>query len=85
MGKTTAKPGSFSSDPTRDSTADRPSSGCAHAPTGRSALEMLKAERLQGYIVTFCAKLDSMLGGGVPLGKITEFCGAPGTGKTQLR
>ena len=25
-----------------------------------------------------------MLGGGVPVGKITEFCGAPGVGKTQI-
>lgn len=25
-----------------------------------------------------------MLGGGVPLTKLSEFCGAPGIGKTQL-
>eukprot|EP01121_Diplochlamys_sp_Union-15-3_P004648 TRINITY_DN14839_c0_g1_i1.p1 TRINITY_DN14839_c0_g1~~TRINITY_DN14839_c0_g1_i1.p1 ORF type:complete len:147 (-),score=17.80 TRINITY_DN14839_c0_g1_i1:88-528(-) len=25
-----------------------------------------------------------MLGGGVPLGKLTEFCGVPGIGKTQM-
>uniref|UniRef100_A0A2C9KIX7 DNA repair protein RAD51 homolog 3 n=1 Tax=Biomphalaria glabrata TaxID=6526 RepID=A0A2C9KIX7_BIOGL len=25
-----------------------------------------------------------MLGDGIPLGKITEICGAPGLGKTQL-
>ena len=25
-----------------------------------------------------------MLGGGIPLGKITEFCGVPGIGKIQL-
>lgn len=54
-------------------------------PTGQSALELLKVEQLQGYIVTFCAKVDAMLGGGVPLGKITEVCGAPGVGKTQIR
>lgn len=53
-------------------------------PAGHSALELLKAEQLRGHIVTFCARVDSMLGGGVSLGKITEFCGAPGTGKTQL-
>ena len=82
MGKTPARP---SSDPAEEATTNRQSGGCVHVPIGRSALEMLKAERLQGCIVTFCAKLDSMLGGGVPLGKITEFCGAPGTGKTQLR
>ena len=42
-------------------------------------------EQLQGYIVTFSAKIDGILGGGVPLGKITELCGAPGVGKTQFR
>ena len=35
--------------------------------------------------MTFCAGVDGMLGGGVPLGKVTEFCGAPGLGKTQFR
>jgi RAD51-like protein 2 len=35
--------------------------------------------------VTFSAGVDGMLGGGVPLGKITEICGAPGVGKTQFR
>ena len=30
-------------------------------------------------------QVDSMLGGGVPVGKITELCGAPGVGKTQFR
>jgi RAD51-like protein 2 len=35
-------------------------------------------------IVTFCKGVDSIMGGGVPLGQITEFCGVPGIGKTQL-
>ena len=35
--------------------------------------------------MTFSASVDEMLGGGVPLGKITEICGAPGVGKTQFR
>jgi len=39
-------------------------------------------------IPTFCKALDNMLDGvtvnGIPLGKITEFCGPPGIGKTQL-
>ena len=30
-------------------------------------------------------QMDDLLGGGVPLGKITEFAGAPGIGKTQMR
>ena len=49
-----------------------------------SALDLLKLEEMQGHVVTFCAKIDEMLGGGVPVGKITEFCGAPGIGKTQI-
>lgn len=28
--------------------------------------------------------MDAMLGGGVKLGQLTEFCGVPGVGKTQL-
>ena len=35
-------------------------------------------------IITFCKSIDTMLGGGVPLGQITEICGLPGIGKTQL-
>jgi len=39
-------------------------------------------------IQSFCKALDNLLEGvtvnGIPLGKITEFCGPPGIGKTQL-
>ena len=52
---------------------------------GHSALELLHQEKQQGSIVTFCARVDEMMGGGVALGKVTEFCGAPGLGKTQIR
>ena len=48
-----------------------------------TALEMLRHEKSSPAIVTFCEDVDEMLGGGVPLGKITELCGAPGVGKTQ--
>lgn len=47
-----------------------------------TALELLEQE--QGFVITFCATLDEALGGGVQLTKITEVCGAPGIGKTQL-
>ncbi|KAI0223234.1 DNA repair RAD51-like protein 3 [Lamellibrachia satsuma] len=47
-------------------------------------LDMLQEPRLQQYIVTFSEQLDGILGGGVPLTRITEFCGAPGIGKTQI-
>ncbi|XP_074537696.1 DNA repair protein RAD51 homolog 3 [Halichoeres trimaculatus] len=50
-----------------------------------SALELLQREEEEPKsIVTFCSQLDAALTGGVPVGKITEICGTPGTGKTQL-
>jgi len=51
---------------------------------GRSAREKLEESARLPPIVTFCASLDDVLGGGVPLGRMTEFCGLPGVGKTQL-
>ncbi|XP_019854836.1 PREDICTED: DNA repair protein RAD51 homolog 3-like [Amphimedon queenslandica] len=51
---------------------------------GCTALELLSIEQDLDHIVTFSAGIDGMLGGGVPVGKITEFCGSPGIGKTQL-
>ncbi|XP_060613027.2 DNA repair protein RAD51 homolog 3 isoform X1 [Anolis sagrei] len=49
-----------------------------------TALELLEKEQAQGFVVTFCSALDGVLGGGIQLAKITEICGAPGVGKTQL-
>ncbi|XP_066490972.1 DNA repair protein RAD51 homolog 3 isoform X2 [Tiliqua scincoides] len=49
-----------------------------------TALELLEEEQTQGFIITFCSALDDALGGGMQLTKITEICGAPGVGKTQL-
>lgn len=49
----------------------------------RTALELLATEDAPG-ILTFVREIDEMLGMGVAMGKITEFCGAPGLGKTQL-
>ncbi|XP_010869204.1 DNA repair protein RAD51 homolog 3 [Esox lucius] len=49
-----------------------------------TALELLEREQELGSIVTFCSALDTALGGGLPVGKTTEVCGAPGVGKTQL-
>ncbi|CAI5933890.1 unnamed protein product [Closterium sp. NIES-65] len=50
----------------------------------RSAWELLEAERGRGRVQTMCAELDAMLGGGVALQELTELCGPPGVGKTQL-
>ncbi|CAJ1085691.1 DNA repair protein RAD51 homolog 3 [Xyrichtys novacula] len=50
-----------------------------------SALELLQREEEEPKsIVTFCSQLDTALAGGLPVGKTTEVCGTPGTGKTQL-
>lgn len=59
--------------------------GGGGAPTSLTALELLQKEEEElRSIVTFSSQLDAALGGGVPLGKTTEVCGAPGVGKTQL-
>ncbi|XP_061694262.1 DNA repair protein RAD51 homolog 3 [Syngnathoides biaculeatus] len=49
-----------------------------------TALDLLHKEESLNRIVTFSSRLDAALGGGLPLGKTTEICGAPGVGKTQL-
>ncbi|XP_078110268.1 DNA repair protein RAD51 homolog 3 [Sander vitreus] len=49
-----------------------------------TALELLQKEEEMKSIVTFSSQLDAALGGGFPVGKTTEICGAPGVGKTQL-
>ncbi|XP_061590652.1 DNA repair protein RAD51 homolog 3 [Cololabis saira] len=56
--------------------------GGAAAPL--TALELLHKEEELGSIKTSSSQLDDALGGGLPLGKTTEICGAPGVGKTQL-
>lgn len=35
-------------------------------------------------IITSCRELDAALSNGIPIGVITEFCGPPGSGKTQI-
>ncbi|XP_030318497.1 DNA repair protein RAD51 homolog 3 isoform X2 [Calypte anna] len=60
------------------------SAGGSGATRKCTALELLEEEQTQGFIITFCSALDNILGGGVQLTKITEICGAPGVGKTQL-
>ncbi|KAK5873236.1 hypothetical protein PBY51_018298 [Eleginops maclovinus] len=49
-----------------------------------TALQLLQEEQQQRSIISFCSQLDAALGGGLPVGKTTEICGAPGVGKTQL-
>jgi len=49
-----------------------------------SARDVYQKEKSMGKIITFSAGMDKMLGGGLPLGQVTEFCGVPGIGKTQI-
>ncbi|XP_010949346.1 DNA repair protein RAD51 homolog 3 isoform X2 [Camelus ferus] len=58
--------------------------GTAESGKKYTALELLEQEHTQNFIITFCSALDNILGGGIPLTKTTEICGAPGVGKTQL-
>jgi len=49
-----------------------------------TAAELREAEVAAPRIATMCGALDALLGGGVACGHVTEFCGVPGVGKTQL-
>ena len=61
-----------------------PRAGAAALAGAQSARQMLDREARARRIITFCSDLDAILGGGVPTGQVTEFCGVPGVGKTQL-
>lgn len=50
----------------------------------QTAWEMLNDEAALSNIITFSEQIDNMIGGGIPVSKITEVSGAPGIGKTQL-
>jgi RAD51-like protein 2 len=52
--------------------------------TTASQLLQQQAQHTRNHIVTFAKDVDSLLGGGIPLGHLTEIAGLPGTGKTQL-
>ncbi|XP_066999143.2 DNA repair protein RAD51 homolog 3 [Anabrus simplex] len=54
------------------------------APATCSALDIWQQEECSSVIITFCKAIDDLLDGGVPVRSITELCGAPGSGKTQM-
>lgn len=49
-----------------------------------TALSVWHKEFTAGSIATSSQELDTALSNGVPSGVITEFCGQPGSGKTQI-
>ncbi|KAL4223700.1 DNA repair protein rad51c [Mactra antiquata] len=53
-------------------------------PKSRLGSEIFEKEESDGRIMTFSEKLDEALGGGMQRGIVTEICGLPGVGKTQL-
>jgi len=69
------------SNSTPSSTANTPNTSPLE---GKSAFELLQKEESRSAILTFSQTIDNMLGGGVPIAKLTEFCGVPGIGKTQM-
>lgn len=58
--------------------------GAITAAAAVSARQILEREEAAKRIITFASELDQVLGNGVETGVITEFCGVPGVGKTQL-
>jgi RAD51-like protein 2 len=56
-----------------------------HKPVnGQSALLLYQQQRNRQAIFTGIQALDRVLGDGIKLGELIEFCGVPGIGKTQL-
>jgi RAD51-like protein 2 len=53
---------------------------------GKSAYELWKSLEETPFVAlpTFSQELDDLLGGGIPIGELTEVAGPPGAGKTQL-
>jgi len=53
----------------------------------RAVFVGVQAQKEEGinHIITFCSGMDEMLGGGVALGQVTEFCGVPGASVCQSK
>lgn len=48
-----------------------------------SAKDLITIMQSEKPIISFCRELDSMLGGGIARGQLTEFCGVPGVSVQQ--
>lgn len=60
-------------------------SSCRPEKQSVTALSLIsKLKATQRTIVTFSRSVDKLLGGGLARGEVTEICGLPGVGKTQL-
>jgi RAD51-like protein 2 len=52
--------------------------------TSMSAADLSTRQKKEKPIITFSKSIDCMLGGGIPIGQITEFTGVPGIGIIRL-
>ena len=50
----------------------------------QSAISLHRTEQATPAVVTFSEEIDRALGGGLPVGRLTEISGLPGAGKTQF-
>lgn len=50
---------------------------------GRTAFDMINKHDKKS-LSTLCEEIDQLLGDGIPIAQLTEFCGVPGIGKTQM-
>eukprot|EP00958_Prasinococcus_capsulatus_P011854 scaffold1182_cov396-Prasinococcus_capsulatus_cf.AAC.27 len=65
-------------------TADGEHQAFAGIEGGQLGVEVYNREQERVPIITFCSELDKLLRGGIMPGHLTEFCGVPGVGKTQI-
>ncbi|XP_036330418.1 DNA repair protein RAD51 homolog 3 [Rhagoletis pomonella] len=49
-----------------------------------TCFDIWRQEKEMPRLITLCKELDDKLAGGIVAGLITEFCGGPGCGKTQM-
>ena len=70
--------------PSADGTMDTTATTTSSSSSTFSAFQLSNLHTGERFIITFCRAIDIMLGGGVPIGQITELVGLPGIGKTQM-
>ncbi|KAG5495224.1 hypothetical protein JKF63_02279 [Porcisia hertigi] len=58
--------------------------GCRTLGEVLAEMQTRQAQGSPTHVTTFSRELDRVLGGGVPVGGVTEISGPPGVGKTQL-
>jgi RAD51-like protein 2 len=58
--------------------------GGVGGPKVMTAKALVEAAGARRPIITYSKAMDTVLGGGVVCGQLTEFCGPPGVGKTQI-